>query len=337
MRVVQIVASEGLGGLEKHVQELCNKLVDTCEVHLIAQECDFSKYDKRIIFHPLDLSKSRRNPLILWRLIKCINAISPDIVHAQANKATQMLAYIRTFLKPTIKTIATLHNSKKNIKAYEVMDHVIGVSHRVLEAVKNSSQSVIYNGISDITYQKEYQTLIPFGIRPDDFVIIGVGRLVATKNFALLITAIKELNVKLLIVGSGAEEKMLKDLVNELSIHDKVIFTGARNDVLHLLAASKLCVISSHREGFSYVMAEALLAQTPVLSTDVADMSRILPLNYVVPINTITLLQEKIDYIQHHYESVRKEFEPSFLFAQEHFTINKMAEYTYTTYQKIVN
>ncbi|MBE0491401.1 MAG: glycosyltransferase [Sulfurospirillum sp.] len=337
MKIIQVLASKGLGGLEKHVQELCNKLVETCEVHLIAQEYDFKNYDNRIIFHRLNLSRSRRNPFLLWRLIKLINTINPDIVHTQANKATQMIAYIRFFLKPTIKTVATLHNSKKNIVAYETLDHVIGVSYRVLDALKNPSKSVIYNGISHFSFPKNTPFPQSFGIKPDDFVIVGIGRLVATKNFSLLINAIKDLDVKLLIIGGGEEEKMLKNLTSKLTIQNKVIFAGIRDDVPSILAASHLCVISSQREGFSYVMAEALLAKTPVLSTDVADMTLILPKNYVLPLNHSNLMQEKIHYIQNNYESVQKEFKSSFQFAQKHFTIDKMSEHTYITYKKILS
>jgi glycosyltransferase involved in cell wall biosynthesis len=335
MRICQILAGDEEGGLEKHFEELCNKIAQTEEVHVIAHEKYRERFASNVVFHALDLSRGRKNLVILYKLRQIINHIAPDIVHAHANKAVDMVANIKYFLKPSIKMVATLHSKKRKLKSFEKFDYVIGVSHEVLKALKNPHQSVVYNGISLTTKERNPQYLSQFGIQ-DEFVVCSVGRLESVKNFSLLIRAVRDLDVKLLIVGEGSEEKKLKSTVAALALEEKVIFTGFRKDVQNLLAHSDLCVISSDREGFSYVMAEALLLGTPVVSTDVGDMKRILPLSCVVPVNDVKSLSLKIHFTQEHYTDVLEEYKPSFRFAIEHFTLDAMVTGTLEVYNKVM-
>ena len=335
MKVCQILAGDEEGGLEKHFEELCNKMAQTHEVHVIAHEKYRERFAENIVFHALDLSKGRRNLLVLYRLKRTIDAIGPDIVHAHANKAADMTARIRKFLKPSVRTVATLHSKKRRLKAFEMFDHVIGVSHEVLRTLKNPRKSVVYNGIGIGKEEWEPQVLSEFGIK-DAFVVCAIGRLEAVKNFSLLIRSVRNLDVTLLIIGEGSEEKKLRTLVKELCLEERVIFTGFRKDAKRLLANSDLCAISSDREGFSYVMAEALLLRVPVVSTDVGDMRRILPAGYVVGVKDEEALAEKIARAKTHYDDLMKAYGPSFRFAEEHFTLDAMVSGTMEVYDEVI-
>jgi len=334
MRVCQILAGDEEGGLEKHFEELCNRLACHHEIHVIAHEKYQKRFDQKIIFHALDLSKGRRNLFILYRLRQAINEIDPDILHAHANKAVDMTVSIKYFLKPTIKTIATLHSKKRNLKSFEKFDHVIGVSHEVLKELKNPHQSVVYNGIELAEKKKDTHYLAQFGIK-DEFVVCTVGRLESVKNFPLLIRAVKELDVKLLIVGEGSEKENLQKLAEELGLKEKVVFSGFREDVPDIIVNSDICVISSDREGFSYVMAEALLLEIPVVSTDVGDMKNILPRSFVVPVKNEKRLSDAIYEMQKNYTGNLKSYEASFSFAKEHFTLDAMVEDVLRIYSKM--
>lgn len=335
MRVCQILAGDEEGGLEKHFEELCNRLVSHHEIHVIAHEKYRKRFHTNIIFHALDLSKGRRNLVILYKLRKIINDIHPDILHAHANKAVDMTASIKCFLHRPVKLIATLHSKKRNLKSFERFDHVIGVSHEVLKDLKNPHQSVIYNGIELTDIEKDAGYLAQFGIK-DEFVISAVGRLEKVKNFPLLIRAIKDLDVKLVIVGEGSEKESLINLVKEIRVEEKVVFTGFREDVLNIIVNSDICAISSEREGFSYVMAEALLLGIPVISTDVGDMNKILPNSFVVPVNDEKKLTDTLHFMQEDYQSVVENYEQSFHFAAEHFTLDAMVKQVLNIYSKVV-
>lgn len=335
MRICQILAGDEEGGLEKHFEELCNRLASYHEIHVIAHEKYRERFDPKIIFHALDLSKGRRNILVLYRLRQILNATDPDILHAHANKAVDMVASIKRFLHPSIKLIATLHSKKRKLASYEKFDHVIGVSYEVLKEIKNPHQSVVYNGIELKHKEKDSGFLTQFGIN-NEFVLCAVGRLEKVKNFSLLIRAVKDLDVKLLIVGEGSERENLHKLVKDLSLEDKVVFTGFRKDVPDILVNSDICVISSDREGFSYVMAESLLLGTPIVSTEVGDMKRILPTSFVVPVDDEKKLMETILHTQKNFADAMKKYTESFSFAKEHFTLDRMVDNTLKVYNKVV-
>jgi len=335
MKICHILAGNEEGGLEKHVEELCNRLASYHKIHVIAHKKYQNRFNQSVIFHPLDLFKGRRNIITLYRLYRLINHIKPDIIHAHANKAADMVANIRCVISKSIRTVATLHSQKRNLKSFETFDHVIGVSAQVLKELKNPHKSVIYNGIDIAAIKKDPDYLKQFGIE-NEFVICGVGRLEAVKNFSLLIRAIKDLDVKLIIVGDGSEKGKLQNLVQDLLLEDKVIFTGFRKDVPVIIVNSDICVISSDREGFSYVMAESLLLGVPVVSTDVGDMKKILPKEFVVPVNDKEKLIETLRFMKEHYQDALESYEQSFKFAAEYFTMEAMVKQVLNVYSKVL-
>jgi len=335
VKICQVLAGDEEGGLEKHFVELCNELVKYDEVYVIAHQKYKTRFDSKVKFISMDLSKSRKNPFVLWQLLQTIKQISPDIIHSHANKASSMISYIRYFLPSHIKRVASLHSQKKNISAFETFDYVIGVSKSSLINLNNPNKTAIYNGI-DFTEVSKDRVFIDseFGLK-DKFVVTAVGRLEEVKNFALLIDAIKDLDICLMIVGEGSLESELKEQVNRLDISDKVIFTGYRDDALKIVANSDLFVISSNKEGLPYVLIEALLSKVPVVSTDVSDMKYILPKEYIVPIQDKKSLIQVISKVVQNYDKSLKDFQDSFEFAKDNFTLNSMVQKVIDVYKRV--
>jgi len=115
----------------------------------------------------------------------------------------------------------------------------------------------------------------------DAFVILSVGRLTVEKGINDLLLAFSQVHEKysfskLVIVGDGEIINDLKSYSSSLGLLDSVHFTGARNDVPRLMAASDMYVSSSYREGLSLAMLEAMAAGLPVLATNVGDTELLL-------------------------------------------------------------
>ncbi|MFO7287399.1 MAG: glycosyltransferase family 4 protein [Gammaproteobacteria bacterium] len=110
------------------------------------------------------------------------------------------------------------------------------------------------------------------GVRSDDVVLIGIGRLVARKRFDRLIAAVAMLDprVKLLIVGEGPKESELRDQAARMGVADRVRFCGAVDDVTkyELLSISDLYVSTSDHEGFGLVFLEAMASGLPIVCGD---------------------------------------------------------------------
>jgi glycosyltransferase involved in cell wall biosynthesis len=102
--------------------------------------------------------------------------------------------------------------------------------------------------------------------------VLGVGELGARKDFATLIRAVARVRerrrCRLLIIGRGRQRDALLALGNELGFGDDLALPGFVENPYAYMRAADVFVSSSRYEGFANVVAEALAAGVPVVSTD---------------------------------------------------------------------
>jgi|SRR3989344_3459666 len=106
----------------------------------------------------------------------------------------------------------------------------------------------------------------------DGFVLVTIGRLVPWKGFQMLVELMPKLcevipNVKLVIIGSGPEERNLQLTTYNLQL--PVTFTGAipKEKLLQYLAAADVFLLNTSYEGFSHQLIEAMAIGVPVITT----------------------------------------------------------------------
>lgn len=111
---------------------------------------------------------------------------------------------------------------------------------------------------------------------PDTFVFLSVARFVPQKNLTMLLEAFSKIHAihrhaRLLLVGTGAEEKKLKTLSKELFGVEQspVSFLPWSDDVAGLMKASNAYALSSFYEGWGRVLIEAMVVGLPVVTTNV--------------------------------------------------------------------
>lgn len=106
--------------------------------------------------------------------------------------------------------------------------------------------------------------------------IIFIGRFVPHKHvndliaaFALVIKKIP--NAKLLLIGSGPEEKELKHLTQDYNLKRQVTFetSAESNTAIGMLKSAEVLALPSTREGFGIVLAEAGAVGVPVIAYDI--------------------------------------------------------------------
>jgi glycosyltransferase involved in cell wall biosynthesis len=103
--------------------------------------------------------------------------------------------------------------------------------------------------------------------------IIGIGRLTRQKNFLLLIRAFKKILIKypnyhLILLGEGEQKKILEEETKKLTIQNKIFFLGYQNNVYKYLLNADCFVLTSLWEDPGFVILEAALCNTLIISSD---------------------------------------------------------------------
>jgi glycosyltransferase involved in cell wall biosynthesis/GT2 family glycosyltransferase len=104
---------------------------------------------------------------------------------------------------------------------------------------------------------------------------------------AAAITAQELPSARFVVVGEGDERGSLENLCAELELTDRVMFLGRRSDVMEILPAFNVGVLSSDSESFSNAVVEYMAAGLAVAATDVGGCREALgasPSGIVVPI-----------------------------------------------------
>jgi glycosyltransferase involved in cell wall biosynthesis len=138
--------------------------------------------------------------------------------------------------------------------------------------VETTKISTIYNGVDlDIV-----PTTV---IKPAPLTIVSAGRLVPWKGFKVLIETMRQLPAwHLVILGEGPQRQLLKKLIDELHLNDRVHLLGtvSRPDVFAWCKTADVFILNTHFESFSYQVVEAMYSGVPVVSTNIGSLPELL-------------------------------------------------------------
>ncbi|TBW55895.1 glycosyltransferase [Marinobacter halodurans] len=338
LRIALILATPGTtwGGMETHTLDLARSLAQRGhEVHLLAD----ARYHDRFIpfahFHPIPVHFSRRHPWLGLRLRRILARLQPDICHAQGNKAIQLLAGVkRRQGNREVCYVGTVHGTKSAHRGLDRLDGVIAVSDELAVQLTHPRVWVIYNGIDPRPLKEGTDWPIP----ETSPLVIATGRLEPVKGFDRLIQAWSAAsggNVQLAILGEGHERSRLEALVRDSGQTGTIHLPGYESNVAGWLARADACVISSEREGFPYIMVEALLNGCPLLATPVSGVSRFLPADCIASstatADLATLLRDKLATLS----TLRQTQQASFEQARHRLTLDAMTEQTLAVYREL--
>jgi glycosyltransferase involved in cell wall biosynthesis len=222
-----------------------------------------------------------QKPLIWLKAIKKINAINKN----------EPISVLHSFWLGECALVG--HWAAKAIKVKHLntlmgQDVLEGNKYCKILPIK-SMNLVTLSHFHQQVFLKKYQTEAPiifWGTNKKDVIknetktidFIGVGSLIPIKNYSLFIDVIYEVNkinpISAVIIGEGAEAKMLAQKTIDLKLENVIKLLGIQNNeqVLSYLAQSKILLHTSNHEGFGMVFAEALQQEVMVVSNPVGSI-----------------------------------------------------------------
>jgi glycosyltransferase involved in cell wall biosynthesis len=229
----------------------------------------------------------------LFRILRLIGKIKPDIIHVQAPNFFSCSAIPAAKLRK-IPIIATVHRAEVDTIANPTFffrkhalarfDKIIAVSNytKSLALKAGASESkinIIYNSCDEkfFFYGREKSVLRKkHNFRSDDRIILFVGNLIRRKGLSLLMESLNLLRDKIpdflaLIVGEGEDLQNLKSMVNKYGLNRNVIFYGriSKTKLSDLCALADVFVLPSTSEGHSIALLEAMASGLPIVTSDI--------------------------------------------------------------------
>lgn len=213
--------------------------------------------------------------------IAFVEGFATRLLASSTNKKAKKIAWVHCDLKNQPWTIlrGVYGNLEEEISVYKRFHSVLCVSNIVENVMKEhyglSNTFTIYNPIDEQSIKHLASQKCEWNIDGSNFNVVSVGRLEKVKGFDKLIPIVRDIRdagiaIHLWILGDGTEKNPLKMLVDELGLEDNVTFTGFLSNPYSLMSKMDLFVCASRAEGFSLVIAEAMILGMPVISMDCA-------------------------------------------------------------------
>ncbi|MCB9201818.1 MAG: glycosyltransferase [Flavobacteriales bacterium] len=185
-------------------------------------------------------------------------------------------------------------HTKDLLKKYgESLDKIVAVSKSSLDKIielnpnLKSNSTFIYNPVDEQEIKKlanqPLEQELPRNIK-NNTKLISIGTVAHHKGFDRIIKAVARLKKEnipseLYILGSPLKESYLielKDLCTELNVENEIHFLGFKTNPYQYLKNTDIFVCSSHSEGFSLVVAEAMILKKVIVSTNIEGPNELL-------------------------------------------------------------
>ncbi|MEG0925701.1 glycosyltransferase [Chryseobacterium sp.] len=196
------------------------------------------------------------------------------------------------------KKIIWIQNDIFNLKEYtpEVIqqlfrfDRILVISNKLKEEMQKLAQSEkekqavikIFNPIDkEDTLQKADIEINDFPFSKDLPTFVTIGTVYPQKGYDRLLDVHKKLmdeglKHQIIIIGDGYDFENIQGKLNQLGLQETVKMLGFRNNPYPYLKKSDFYIMSSRHEGFPTIIAEALILNKPVVSTDVSGIRDLL-------------------------------------------------------------
>ncbi len=301
--VLHVIHHLVIGGMENGLVNLINRTPDAGYRHAIACVEDYSDFRKRLTRPDVEVFPLYRSRVGVWGLRRALfrlcRRLRPAIVHTRNMSGLDALVPARLAgVRRCVHgehgwDVQDLHGQRmKPIMLRRLhsplITRYVTVSKHLEEylvarvGIARSRITRICNGVDTIRFNPDGGTPadLPWsnGGSARPFVFGTVGRVNRVKNQGALLEAFAEVlaqypqrreQLRLLIVGHGAQFEELRGRVAQLGLTDVVWMPGPRDDIPALMRAMDVFVLPSLNEGISNTILEAMATGMPVIAARV--------------------------------------------------------------------
>jgi glycosyltransferase involved in cell wall biosynthesis len=285
-RIAVYTDAPRVGGAERSLANLVAALSPRFEVAVLAVES--TVIDEVVAGRPsarselLPFIRSRHDVRAIAAHAKALWSVRPDVFHANLiSPWSCQMAIFLALLAPRVRVVAVeqlpvppadaQQRRLKRLTASRLHAHV-AVGERSAREVERlvglprGAVRTIHNGVPDPG--------APADAGGSTHGVIGaVGRLEVQKGFDVLLRALAMLpDATASIVGDGPERGRLALLAADLGVADRVRWVGWSNTPTSFLPGFDVVAFPSRFEGFPLAVLEAMLAQRPVVASDVGSV-----------------------------------------------------------------
>lgn len=287
MHLVAYTAAPTYGGADISLGLLLQRLDDEIQVTVMGSEPAVVEQvaaarggAATVLVRPIS---TKRDLLGLGTHVRTLRRLQPDIFHANLHTSVAgryevlaaLLARVPAVVVEQLATVNPPTRGQKLLKRFtarRLAAHV-AVGERAARAIesrfglRSGSIRVIHNAVPDRRLEQRP--------RLREGRIVGtVGRLDRQKGHDLLVRALSDLpeDASVVIVGDGPESRAVHELAADLGVDERVLVTGWREDARDYLTGFDVFALPSRFEGFPLALLEAMLAELPVVASDVGSV-----------------------------------------------------------------
>lgn len=231
--------------------------------------------------------------LVARRNIRLIHTHSPTVA-----ATTRMLFPSRSKVQLVYTEHGPWHHYRArtyapNMCTFWRNDHVFAVSDHVLRSIRYPAPfaqlrmpriETLYHGLDMGALGSSPDgdgVRDEFGIDDDAPVIATIANFRPQKGHSLLLEVTRLIRqriptARLLLVGTGPLEDVVKERTIEMGLEDAVIFAGFRSDVPRILTSVDVFALSSGWEGLSIALLEAMAHGLPAVATRAGGVSEVI-------------------------------------------------------------
>ena len=293
INVLHTEASLGFGGQERRIlRELEGLNPQRFRGLLLCQpgsKLGAVTQERGIPTHWLKL-RSGYDPIAFFKIIKFLKRERVNIIHTHSSRDGWLVGAAGKWLGiPVFRTRHLLTRIGGPFVYAHLADRVITVSEGVrqylIEAGVPAKHIIaVPTGINLKRFNPARPDLADvrnrLGIPRTAFVIGIVAVLRFPKGHRFLLEAVQRLvpefpQLKLLIVGTGPQERNIKNLIAELKLQDHVLMLGQQDNVPSILKALDAFVLPAQEEALGTALVEATAMGVPVVATQIGGIPEV--------------------------------------------------------------